>query len=283
MADMTTSYATNKGDTYSMDLSSVSTADSVTSKKHYFSNLESPQKYMPTQDEFQFVRASSIEAHHSVEGSIESTKISNASDSYGVRQRGVTSSLLESKGFGWLLEEEDVDEEDQRPILEELDIDLKDIYYKLRCVLFPLPQLGFNRHIVRESPDFWGPLIVILLYAVISLYGQFRVVSWILTIWLIGSLMVFLLARVLGGEVSYSQCLGVIGYSVLPLFVIACILPLVHSYHYISMAFKFLGVVWASYSAGSLLCVQELQHKKPLLLYPVFLLYIYFLSLYTGV
>ena len=58
---------------------------------------------------------------------------------------------------------------------EELDIDLKDIYYKLRCVMFPLPQLGFNRHIVRESPDFWGPLIVILLYAIISLYGQFRV------------------------------------------------------------------------------------------------------------
>ena len=58
---------------------------------------------------------------------------------------------------------------------EELDIDLKDIYYKLRCVLFPLPQLGFNRHVVRESPDFWGPLVVILLYSLVSLYGQFRV------------------------------------------------------------------------------------------------------------
>lgn len=58
---------------------------------------------------------------------------------------------------------------------EELDIDLKDIYYKLRCVLFPLPQLGFNRHVVRENPDFWGPLVVVLLYSLLSLYGQFRV------------------------------------------------------------------------------------------------------------
>ncbi len=58
---------------------------------------------------------------------------------------------------------------------EELDIDLKDIYYKLRCVLFPLPQLGFNRQIVRDSPDFWGPLIVVLLYSMVSLYGQLRV------------------------------------------------------------------------------------------------------------
>ena len=41
--------------------------------------------------------------------------------------------------------------------------------------MFPLPQLGFNRQIVRDSPDFWGPLIVVLLYSVVSLYGQFRV------------------------------------------------------------------------------------------------------------
>lgn len=42
------------------------------------------------------------------------------------------------------------------------------------------------------------------------------------------------------------------------------------------------GVLWATYSAGSLLAREELQHKKPLLLYPIFLLYVYFFSLYTG-
>ena len=46
---------------------------------------------------------------------------------------------------------------------------------------------------------------------------------------------------------------------------------------------QLLGVVWSTYSAGSLLCVQELQQKRILLLYPLFLLYIYFFSLYTGV
>ncbi|XP_005100996.1 protein YIPF4 [Aplysia californica] len=289
MADMAT-YTTSKSADISVDLSGTpvqaprTVGDSAPSPQFYSGSGQSPGSYMPSQAEFQFVPASSTSTH-GIEGSIE-VDSSNASKSggsgYGVRKRGMTSSVLENRGFGWLLEEEDLEEEDQRPILEELDIDLKDIYYKLRCVMFPLPQLGFNRHIVRESPDFWGPLIVILLYAIISLYGQFRVVSWILTIWIVGSLLVFLLARVLGGEVTYSQCLGVIGYSVLPLFIIACILPLVRSLHYLSMAFKLLGVVWAAYSAGSLLCVQELQHKKPLLLYPIFLLYVYFLSLYTG-
>ena len=58
---------------------------------------------------------------------------------------------------------------------EELDIDLPDIYYKIRCVLFPLPVLGFQRQVLRENPDFWGPLFVVLGYALLALYGQFRV------------------------------------------------------------------------------------------------------------
>lgn len=43
------------------------------------------------------------------------------------------------------------------------------------------------------------------------------------------------------------------------------------------------GVFWAAYSAASLLVNDEFKTKKPLLIYPIFLLYIYFLSLYTGV
>lgn len=58
---------------------------------------------------------------------------------------------------------------------EELDIDLKDIYYKIRCVLMPMPSLGYNRQVVRDNPDFWGPLAVVLLFSMISIYGQFRV------------------------------------------------------------------------------------------------------------
>ncbi|XP_046335799.1 protein YIPF4-like isoform X3 [Haliotis rufescens] len=194
--------------------------------------------YKSSNDEFQFI----VDSSNGMElpgGSIKVTEdsVSNKTG-YGITQHGVTAHFLRAKGFDWLLEEEDLDEEDQKPLLEELDIDLKDIYYKLRCVLFPIPQLGFNRHIVRESPDFWGPLLVVLLYSVISLYGQFKVVSWILTIWIFGSFVIFLLARVLGGEVSYSQCLGVIGYSVLPLLIIGTIMPLLKSFDYLTMVFK---------------------------------------------
>ncbi|XP_008943602.1 PREDICTED: protein YIPF4, partial [Merops nubicus] len=166
---------------------------------------------------------------------------------------------------------------------EELDIDLKDIYYKIRCVLMPMPSLGFNRQVVRDNPDFWGPLAVVLFFSMISLYGQFKVVSWIITIWIFGSLTIFLLARVLGGEVAYGQVLGVIGYSLLPLIVIAPLLLVVGSFEVVSTLIKLFGVFWAAYSAASLLVGEEFKTKKPLLIYPIFLLYIYFLSLYTGV
>ena len=131
--------------------------------------------------------------------------------------------------------------------------------------------------------DFWGPLMVIVMYASVSLYGQVKVVSWIVTIWMAGSFIILYLARALGGNVTYSQCLGVIGYSLLPLCVVACVLPLVRAFDVMSVLLKFVGVAWAAYSAGSLLCGQEMEHKKPLLMYPVFLLYVYFFSLYTGV
>ncbi|XP_032646679.1 protein YIPF4 [Chelonoidis abingdonii] len=198
-------------------------------------------------------------------------------------KESTATTFLRQRGYGWLLEVEDDDPEDNKPLLEELDIDLKDIYYKIRCVLMPVPSLGFNRQVVRDNPDFWGPLAVVLFFSMVSLYGQFKVVSWIITIWIFGSLTIFLLARVLGGEVAYGQVLGVIGYSLLPLIVIAPVLLVVGSFEVVSTLIKLFGVFWAAYSAASLLVGEEFKTKKPLLIYPIFLLYIYFLSLYTGV
>jgi len=43
-------------------------------------------------------------------------------------------------------------------------------------------------------------------------------------------------------QVSYSQCLGVIGYSVLPLVITALVLPLFAAFHYVAMLIK-VGIV----------------------------------------
>ncbi|NXL30022.1 YIPF4 protein, partial [Glaucidium brasilianum] len=208
-------------------------------------------------------------------------------------KESTATTFLRQRGYGWLLEVEDDDPEDNKPLLNALLLynfkkkqknDLKDIYYKIRCVLIKKTKKGFNRQVVRDNPDFWKKKKKILFFSMISLYGQFKiVVSWIITIWIFGSLTIFLLARVLGGEVAYGQVLGVIGYSLLPLIVIAPVLLVVGSFEVVSTLIKLFGVFWAAYSAASLLVGEEFKTKKPLLIYPIFLLYIYFLSLYTGV
>ncbi|XP_068597281.1 protein YIPF4 [Brachionichthys hirsutus] len=235
-------------------------------------------QFPPANGDFTFV--SSTEAED-LSGAINPQEIKLNMGTDGARDPYATT-FLRQRGYGWLLEVEEDGNEESKPLLEELDIDLKDIYYKIRCVLMPMPSLGYNRQVVRDNPDFWGPLAVVLFFSMISIFGQFKVVSWIITIWIFGSLTIFLLARVLGGEVSFGQVLGVIGYSLLPLIVIAPILVVIHGFDVVPTLVKLFGVFWAAYSAVSLLVGEEFKTKKPLLIYPIFLLYIYFLSLYTG-
>jgi len=203
----------------------------------------------------------------------------------GIRHRGPVGGYMDKYGFGWLLDQNDatIENEDSLPLLEELDIDLKEIKYKVRCVMMPVGDDTLNRTVLRDNPDFWGPLAVVLLFALMSVYGQFRVVSWIITIWITGSFLLFVIVRVLGGNVSYSQVVGTVGYSLLPMVLITLLLPVIKSVAILANLVKMVAVAWSTYSAATLLCVTELKHKKPLILYPIFLLYIYFLSLYSGV
>ncbi|KAF1754745.1 hypothetical protein GCK72_021309 [Caenorhabditis remanei] len=215
-------------------------------------------------------------------GSISSPTGQISANAYRRTNAGAAGKFMENNGFGWLLEVNEEDQ-DQIPLLEELDIDLTDIYYKIRCVLLPLPYFRMKLNIVRESPDFWGPLAVVLAFAILSLYGQFGVVSWIITMWFCGGFMVYFIARALGGDVGYSQVLGIVGYCLIPLVVTSLVTPLFSGFRLLSNALGMFGTVWSVYSAGTLLCVDELQAKKPLVVYPVFLLYVYFYSLYSGV
>ena len=54
---------------------------------------------------------------------------------------------------------------------ELLDVAVGDIVHKVRAVLVPCRR----RDAIRDSPDFWGPLLVVLAFAAVSLYGQLAV------------------------------------------------------------------------------------------------------------
>lgn len=205
-------------------------------------------------------------------------------DGYTKCPDGFVQSVLRRRGFGWMLEVETEDADFDKPILEALDLDLKSIGKKMKAVIFPCVRSGLDPASIRENPDFWGPLAVIMMFSLVSLFGQLRVVAWILMIWLAGSFIVYFITRSLGGDVAYAQCLGVIGYCLLPLFLTCTIGSLFNlgGFHGFGLIVSFAGTLWSAYSAGKLLSMENLQHRCSLVVYPVCLLYIYFLSLYTG-
>ncbi|VDD77235.1 unnamed protein product [Mesocestoides corti] len=180
------------------------------------------------------------------------------------------------------VEAEDVDFD--KPLLTELDIDVKSIAQKMKAVLLPCARSGLDPASVRENPDFWGPLTVVTLFSLVSLFGQMRVVAWIITIWLAGSFLVYFVTRSLGGEVAYAQCLGVIGYCLLPQFIMCAVGSLLSlgGLNKLGIFIDLIGTLWSAYSAGKLLSMENLQRRCSLVAYPVGLLYVYFLSLYTG-
>jgi len=195
---------------------------------------------------------------------------------------------LEQLGYGWILDIEPADAGDEdcyaRPLAEELEIDLRDISRKIQYIILPY---SFNKaeiQLVRENPDFWGPLATVVAFSMISIYGQIAVASWILTIWFCGSGLIFVLARVLGGDVNYTQVLGVIGYCLIPLIITGLVASIfVEISPFLVHTIRIAGLFWASFSSSSLLASMEYKDKKILLAYPIFLLYVYFLHLYTGV
>ncbi|KAF4794923.1 Protein YIPF4 [Turdus rufiventris] len=194
---------------------------------------QQPPLYAPSSGDFTFVSSADAE---DLSGSITTPDVKLNLGGEFIKESTATT-FLRQRGYGWLLEVEDDDPEDNKPLLEELDIDLKDIYYKIRCVLMPMPSLGFNRQVVRDNPDFWGPLAVVLFFSMISLYGQFKV--------------------------AYGQVLGVIGYSLLPLIVIAPVLLVVGSFEVVSTLIKNCKVSSVILLVGMVERISNYYYKTP--------------------
>ncbi|KAL7061032.1 hypothetical protein AAHC03_09364 [Spirometra sp. Aus1] len=187
---------------------------------------------------------------------------------------GTVSGILRRRGFGWMLEVDGEEDGFDKPLLEELDIDVNSIAKKMKAVILPCAKSGLDPTAVREHPDFWGPLLVVILFSFVSLVGQLRVVSWIIAIWLAGSFIVYFITRSLGGEVAYAQCLGVIGYCLLPQFLMCAVSSLFNliAWHRFGLFVAFLGTIWSAYSAGKMLSMGGLQNRCSLVAYPVGLL-----------
>ncbi|KAI7819810.1 Yip1 domain-containing protein [Gamsiella multidivaricata] len=197
-----------------------------------------------------------------VSGNIGSSSTSSISGNIG------SSSGL---GVGQAMMGNGIDTLDE-PVSETLLRDLRNVGAKLQQVLYPK-----GRKDILKDWDLWGPLLMCLtLSIVLSMRAQpaqkITVFTWIFIIVWLGSAVVTVNAKLLGGRVSFFQSVCVIGYCLFPL-VLVSVVSIVVSSIYIRLPLCGVAFAWASWASLGFLSDSNLANRRALGVYPLFLFY----------
>lgn len=168
------------------------------------------------------------------------------------------------------------------PIKDTILRDVKAVGTKFLHVLFPREK----RSLIKEW-DLWGPLVLCTFMAMILQgssksddandggpeFAEVFVIVWI------GSMIVTVNSKLLGGNISFFQSVCVLGYCLLPctLSLIVCRVIL----HFDQTVFLFvlrmivslIGFGWATYASVIFLGDSQKEGRKALAVYPIFLFY----------
>ncbi|KAI0091253.1 Yip1-domain-containing protein [Irpex rosettiformis] len=169
------------------------------------------------------------------------------------------------------------------PITTTIGRDLLSIYTKLVQVLYP-PKGGASREVLRDW-DLWGPFVLCLLLGILlSLKApasqSLGIFTSVVAIISLGSLVVTIQAKLLGGRVSFFQGLCVFGYCVAPLNVAAFVSTFVHLIYVrvpialAAWAWCVWGKILRTFPAVNFLDGTRIEQQRILLaVYPLLLFY----------
>ncbi|KAG8886384.1 hypothetical protein FRB97_004919 [Tulasnella sp. 331] len=158
------------------------------------------------------------------------------------------------------------------PVLTTIARDLRSIYTKLIQVLYP-PRAGASREVLRDW-DLWGPLILCLALGImLSLNAppaqSLGVFTGVVVIVSVGSLVVTLNAKLLGGRVSFFQSLCVLGYCIFPLVIAALVSTFFHAL-YVRGPVSLAAWAWCVWAAVNFLDGTKIEQQRLLLaVYPL--------------
>ena len=157
-----------------------------------------------------------------------------------------------------------------------MDINISGIFKKIKRVLIPFGGTEEEWFKLLDDSEFWGSFFMVLLYSILIVWHQLKVVSWVFWIWMIGSLSIWVLSKLFGSNLTFSQILSCIGYSVLPLNLVVFILMLFQKFtinFYFIIFLKLIGTIWSSYSCCQFLIVNDtIKNKRIMMNYPIWLL-----------
>lgn len=162
------------------------------------------------------------------------------------------------------------------PVLTTISRDLLSIYSKLIQVLYPR-RTGAGREVLRDW-DLWGPLILCLALGIMLSINapddqSLGVFTGVVVIVSLGSVVVTLNAKLLGGHVSFLQSLCVLGYCIFPLVGAAIISTFVRIL-WIRAPIAIGAWAWSVWAAMNFFDGTKIETQRVLLaVYPIFLFY----------
>ncbi|KLO08933.1 Yip1-domain-containing protein [Schizopora paradoxa] len=162
------------------------------------------------------------------------------------------------------------------PVTTTILRDLHSIYIKVVQVLYPR-RTGAGREVLKDW-DLWGPLILCLMLGIMLSVNAPKdqalgVFTGVVVIISMGSLIVTVQAKLLGGRVSFFQALCVLGYCVAPLDVAALISCFVHTI-WIRAPIALAAWAWCIWASVNFLDGTKIEAQRILLaVYPLLLFY----------
>lgn len=162
------------------------------------------------------------------------------------------------------------------PIMTTIGRDLFSIYTKLVQVLYP-PRSGGSREVLRDW-DLWGPLVLCLLLGILLSINapatqSLSVFTSVVVIISVGSLVVTVQAKLLGGKVSFFQGLCALGYCVAPLNIAAIVSTFVRLI-YVRAPIALVAWAWCVWASVNFLDGTKIEQQRILLaVYPLLLFY----------
>jgi hypothetical protein len=164
----------------------------------------------------------------------------------------------------WIFDVYDTDiwpEDEHKSLLEELEIDFAQI---VKCLSFVVSSPihfthSHDKQVAHNSNpflnlrdehhhDFWGPCLVVSMYAFVLSLGRVYNVTSIYIIWLFSSLMLHLTCRTWMPSTFAFHC-AIIGYSTFPFVPVSLLAVVFHPTIIVSEVLTYTAIGWASWSA----------------------------------
>lgn len=173
-----------------------------------------------------------------------------------------------------------VDDFDEPPLLEELEIYPDRILEKILAVLNPLRghSLADDAEYLTKDSDLVGPIVFCLLLAVaLFLAGKNAHFGYIYGISMISCVLMYFLLSLMtptSGTFTLSTVGSILGYCLIPILALSAVGIIFKLSGPVGLVLAIIAVIWSSFSASRLfIAVSGDKQQQPLIAYPCMMVY----------